>query len=90
MTRNRIVAAAAQLMFENGLAETAIEDVRVLAGVSNSQIYHYFADKAELVRAVIEYQTDAVIEPQEQLFAGLARWRACASGATSPSAGSGS
>src|SRR5262245_22777711 len=75
-TRTRIVAAAARLMFENGVA-----DVRELAGVSNSQIYHYFADKTALVRAVIEYQTDAVIEPQEELFArldtmeGLREWR---------------
>ncbi|MFZ4237438.1 TetR/AcrR family transcriptional regulator [Streptomyces murinus] len=80
-TRRRIVAAAAQRMFEGGVAETTIEDVRALAGVSNSQIYHYFEDKTALVRAVIEYQTDAVIEPQEQLFArldtmdGLRAWR---------------
>lgn len=80
-TRQRIVAAAAQLMFENGIAETRIEEVRELAGVSNSQIYHHFADKTELVRAVIEYQTDAVIAPQQPLFArlttmaGLRAWR---------------
>ncbi|HEY1821353.1 MAG TPA: TetR/AcrR family transcriptional regulator [Trebonia sp.] len=80
-TKQRIVAAAAQLMFENGISETAIEDVRVRAGVSNSQVYHYFEDKTALVRAVIEYQTDAVIEPQEALFArldtmeGLRQWR---------------
>jgi AcrR family transcriptional regulator len=80
-TRQRIVAAAARLMFENGVSSTTIEDVRALAGVSNSQVYHYFADKTALVRAVIEYQTDAVIEPQEQLFArldtmaGLREWR---------------
>ena len=80
-TRRRIVAAAAQLMFEGGVAATTVEDVRVRAGVSNSQIYHYFADKTALVRAVIEYQTNAVIEPQEQLFIrldtmeGLREWR---------------
>ncbi len=80
-TRQRIVAAAAQLMFECGVADTTVEDVRAQAQVSNSQVYHYFADKAALVRAVIEYQTDAVIEPQEQIFArldtmeGLREWR---------------
>ena len=80
-TRQRIVAAAAQLMFENGVAATTIEDVRAHAEVSNSQIYHYFTDKTALVRAVIEHQTDAVIAPQEQLFirldtmAGLREWR---------------
>jgi TetR/AcrR family transcriptional repressor of nem operon len=80
-TRQRIVGAAARLMFENGVSATTIEDVRVAAGVSNSQIYHYFVDKTALVRAVIEYQTDAVIEPQEEIFgrldtmAGLREWR---------------
>ncbi|MFI5614129.1 TetR family transcriptional regulator C-terminal domain-containing protein [Amycolatopsis sp. NPDC051903] len=80
-TRQRIVAAAAQVMFENGVSSTTVEDVRARAGVSNSQVYHYFADKTALVRAVIEHQTDAVIEPQEELFArldtmeGLREWR---------------
>jgi TetR/AcrR family transcriptional repressor of nem operon len=80
-TRRRIVAAAAELMFAHGVADTTVEHVRDRAGVSNSQVYHYFADKAALVRAVIEYQTDAVIEPQQPLFArldtmaGLRAWR---------------
>jgi AcrR family transcriptional regulator len=68
-------------MFANGVAQTKIEEVRVRAGVSNSQIYQYFDDKTALVRAVIDYQTDAVIEPQERLFGrldtmeGLRGWR---------------
>lgn len=70
-TRRRIVAAAAQLMFDNGVAQTKIEEVRDAAGVSNSQIYHYFADKTALVRAVIDYQTDAVVGVQEPVFAHL-------------------
>lgn len=80
-TRSRIVEHAARLMFERGVAGTTIEDVRAAAKVSNSQIYHYFADKNALVRAVIEHQTDAVVGPQEQLFArldtmdGLRAWR---------------
>jgi len=80
-TRQRIVEHAAQLMFERGVAGTTIEDVRAAAGVSNSQVYHYFADKHALVRAVIEYQTEYVVGPQESLFArldtmdGLRAWR---------------
>ena len=56
-TRRRIVAAAAQLMFDGGVAGTTIEDVRAAAGVSSSQVYHYFKDKKALVEAVSEYQT---------------------------------
>src|SRR6201996_8244327 len=63
-TRLRIVAAAAELMFANGVAETTLEDIRSAAGVSGSQVYHYFEDKQALVRAVIDYQTDAVLDAQ--------------------------
>ncbi len=61
-TRQRIVAAAAELMFEHGVAETTLEDIRAAAGVSGSQVYHYFEDKQALVRAVIDYQVDAVLD----------------------------
>jgi TetR/AcrR family transcriptional regulator, transcriptional repressor for nem operon len=80
-TRQRIVSSAAELMFANGVADTKIEEVRARAGVSNSQIYQHFTDKTALVRAVIDFQTDAVIEPQERLFgqlstmAALRAWR---------------
>ena len=66
-TRQRIVAAAAELMFDNGVAETTLEDIRAAAGVSGSQVYHYFVDKQALVRAVIDYQTDAVLDAQKTL-----------------------
>ncbi|HZP50062.1 TetR/AcrR family transcriptional regulator [Actinocrinis sp.] len=80
-TRQRIVAAAAQLIYERGVTEATLEDVRAAAGVSGSQIYHYFADKQALLLAVIEYQTEAVLGLQEPLFGrmdsmeGLRRWR---------------
>src|ERR1700742_1265054 len=80
-TRRRIVAAAAELMFANGVAETTLEDIRSVAGVSGSQVYHYFEDKQALVRAVIDYQTDAVLGAQgahlDRLdsMAGLRAWR---------------
>jgi TetR/AcrR family transcriptional repressor of nem operon len=80
-TRLRIVAAAAELMFENGVAETTLEDIRAAAGVSGSQVYHYFEDKRALVRAVIDYQADAVLGAQaDQLdhldtVPGLRVWR---------------
>jgi TetR/AcrR family transcriptional repressor of nem operon len=80
-TRQRIVSAAANLMFEHGVAETTLEDIRAAAGVSGSQVYHYFDDKQALVRAVIDYQTDAVLDAQadrlDALYtvAGLRAWR---------------
>src|ERR1700761_6308252 len=80
-TRQRIVAAAAELMFDNGVADTTLEDIRAAAGVSGSQVYHYFEDKQALVRAVIDYQADAVLDAQcdhldhLDTVGGLRAWR---------------
>ena len=80
-TRQRIVAAAAELMSRHGVAGTTIEDIQEAAAVSTSQMYHYFADKGDLVAAVIDFQTDQVLavqrlglEPLECLD-DLHRWR---------------
>ena len=68
--RERIVQAAAALIHELGVAGTTLEDVKVAAEVSGSQLYHYFPDKRELVRAVIEYQAEAIVSRQRAAFAG--------------------
>jgi TetR/AcrR family transcriptional regulator, transcriptional repressor for nem operon len=70
-TRDRIVAAAAALMFQQGVAGTSTEDLQTEAGVSPSQIYHYFGDKMALVRAVIAYQTQAILDAQQPLLSNL-------------------
>ena len=68
-------------MFRHGVAGTSTEDVLAAAQVSNSQLYHYFADKNALVRAVIEHQADAIIEGQRPLLdqldsiAAFEQWR---------------
>jgi AcrR family transcriptional regulator len=70
-TRERIVAAAAELMFEGGVAGTSWEDVQKDAGVSASQLYHYFGDKQTLVRAVIAHQTQTLLASQQPLLSHL-------------------
>jgi AcrR family transcriptional regulator len=52
-TRARIVDVAARLMFERGVANTSIDQVRRTAGVGGSQISHYFRDKRDLTRHVV-------------------------------------
>ncbi len=80
-TRERIVEAAARLVQERGVAGTTTEEVRHAAGVSSSQLYHYFKDKMALVHAVIEYQTDEVLGAQAEFLGNLdniqamRRWR---------------
>jgi TetR/AcrR family transcriptional repressor of nem operon len=77
-TRSRIVAEAATLIHERGVAATTLEDVKVAAEVSGSQMYHYFPDKNELVQAVIDYQADAIVEHNRQALGssrGVEAWR---------------
>jgi TetR/AcrR family transcriptional repressor of nem operon len=78
-TRQRIIDAAADLIFERGVAHTTIEDVRAAAEVSSSQLYHYFDDKPALVHAVIEHQANTIVEGQQTFdlssLDGLRAWR---------------
>ncbi len=59
-TRARILEAAARLMFERGVANTSIEQVRRVAGVGGSQISHYFDDKRDLTCHVVAARRDDV------------------------------
>ena len=70
-TRERIVAAAADLMYRHGVAGASTPAVRDAAGVSSSQIYHYFADKDDLTRAVIAFQSEAILSHQAPQLATL-------------------
>ena len=78
-TRQRIIDAAADLIFEHGVAHTTIEEVRAAADVSSSQLYHYFDDKPALVHAVIEHQADTIVDGQNTFdlstLGGLRTWR---------------
>ena len=78
-TRARIVAAAAALIYERGVAGTTFENVRTAAEVSGSQLSHYFADKDQLVQAVIDHQADIIVGNQEQAdlgtTEGIEAWR---------------
>ena len=78
-TRARIIDAAAGLIYERGVAGTTLEDIRASAEVSGSQLQHYFADKGELVQAVIGHQADTIVGNQRHAdlgdAGGLQAWR---------------
>jgi AcrR family transcriptional regulator len=78
-TRARIIEAAAGLIYERGVASTSLDEIRSAAGVSGSQLSHYFAGKDELVQAVIGYQAATVTGHQRQADLGtpegLRAWR---------------
>jgi TetR/AcrR family transcriptional regulator, transcriptional repressor for nem operon len=78
-TRARILAVAADLVLTNGVAGTQIEDVRKAAGVSGSQMTHYFRDKRTLIKDVIAWQTDNTLQLHQAQELGeldsFAAWR---------------
>lgn len=80
-TRERIVDAAAELMYTRGVGATTLDDILAASGVSKSQLYRHFANKDEVVRAVIELMGERVIEREQNMLggvstmAGLRRWR---------------
>jgi TetR/AcrR family transcriptional regulator, transcriptional repressor for nem operon len=63
-TRARIVAAASSAVSEHGVAGMSMDDIQARAGVSNSQIYHYFRDKQELIQAVIGHAAEIAVAYQ--------------------------
>ncbi len=75
-TRARIVAAAAGLVGERGVAGTSLDEVTERAAVSKGQLYHYFRGKAELLRAVVAHQADMVLAAQQPQLQALDGWGA--------------
>jgi len=79
-TRERILHAAAELVAEKGAAGVSLDDVRARTGARRSPLYHYFDDRDDLIRAVIDVTTDAVLDVQGELldhldsWAGIDRW----------------
>ena len=79
-TRQRIVAAATEVVAEKGALGASLDEVGARAPASRSQLYHYFDDKNDLLLAVAEATNDAVLDGQRDLFdhldtwAGLLRW----------------
>jgi AcrR family transcriptional regulator len=80
-TRDRIVHAAADLMYVKGVHATTLDDIRAATGTSKSQLYRHFPDKDALVHAVIALRGRQVMERETQRlgrlnsFSGLVRWR---------------
>ena len=70
-TRDRIVATAAELIHDNGIANTSLGDVQKAAEVGASQVYHYFGDKQSLIRAVVNFRVDNVLETVRANEGGL-------------------
>lgn len=80
-TKQRIIEAAAKLIYVSGAARMNLDEVLEESGTSKSQLYHYFADKDALVREVIDFQTTRILQVNEvhldrlDSFQALKAWR---------------
>jgi len=68
------VEAAADVVAEKGAIGASLDEVGARAAASRSQLYHYFDDKADLLRAVAEATNNTVLGGQRDLFAELGSW----------------
>ncbi|MBN7451309.1 TetR/AcrR family transcriptional regulator [Mycobacteroides abscessus] len=66
-TRAAIIDAAARMMYQKGVAATSLDDILAASSTGKSQLYHYFKDRSELVKAVVERQTELVLAAQPTL-----------------------
>jgi AcrR family transcriptional regulator len=74
-TRMALLDAARALFVEKGYAETATPEIVSKAAVTRGALYHHFADKQALFRAVIEREANAVAADIEARSAGASSAR---------------
>jgi len=68
-TRAQLVATARRLYAQHGYAGVGTEEIVRQAGVTRGALYHHFADKRELFRAVHEAVEEDVVD---RIVAGVA------------------
>jgi AcrR family transcriptional regulator len=71
-TRERILDAASELFYRQGVGATGLDQVIATSRTGKGQLYHYFTDKRALVHAVIDRQVATVLGAQQSRLEQLA------------------
>jgi TetR/AcrR family transcriptional repressor of nem operon len=82
--RRRLTAAAAKVLYEQGVERTTLADIATAAGVPVGNVYYYFKTKDELVEAALGEQTaqlaaltdrlDQLADPRDRLKGLVDAW----------------
>ncbi|HST55930.1 MAG TPA: TetR/AcrR family transcriptional regulator [Solirubrobacteraceae bacterium] len=74
--RRRLLAAAAEVVSEQGLALVAVADIVTRAGVSRRTFYEFFEDRTECFLAAFEDALELVSGRVLEAYGGAAGWEA--------------
>lgn len=69
-SRERLIAATRELLWERGYAATSPHDVLVRAGVGKGSMYYHFAGKHDLALAALERNCEDVVRTARQVLTG--------------------
>jgi AcrR family transcriptional regulator len=69
-TRGQLIEVATGLFADHGYEGTSIEAVLAAAGVSRGALYHHFAGKEALFRAVLETLSERITEQLTEVISG--------------------
>ena len=66
---SKMLAAASQLIREQGYDQTRIEDIAALAEVSVGTFYNYFSTKGDLLLAIVSMEVEEVLTQGDTIVA---------------------
>src|SRR5690348_10364801 len=67
-TREKLLQAALQLVWEEGVGSASVDDICEKAGVRKGSFYHFFKSKADLIIAALDTHFEASRIEFDRLF----------------------
>jgi AcrR family transcriptional regulator len=68
VTRDRIIAAAARLFYNEGIRAVSVDAVAERAGITKKTLYYHFASKDELIAAYLQSQDQPTLDLYARWF----------------------